>query len=657
MTSTKTPLSKAALQDLVSSNGTSISFVKPAHGRSEFWKSYSQIYVEGVAQDYIICLQCKTVLKWTSENGTRVMSHHSCVKQASTSTECPLIRKRITEACVEFCAVDGRSFESVAGTGFINLAKQLISAGAILGTSINVNELLPNPSTISRNVEPFYLNLKQQLISLCGLINHYCITLSLHYIDSQEQLRLFTLSCQAFDYETQHAVNIRSFVDKVLHEFNLCLKDNVFVVTDNENKMKSAFKDNVKRIGCSAHYVNKILQHAFTYDYIQCDDAQSLFKTVRSIVTKVRQCHRQSTLTSYLQNYSDTRFSGIYIMLDSFLKVYFELATILNDEQKMNYLRIDRDDLESLCLYLKKFCDVIEKLSCEKSPTLHLVIPYKQALINWSYVTDDDNLSILPVKRYIGKELEDYWVVADVHYIATMLHPNLKSFNHTPHKKCHAEALLKLEFDKYQQLEQQRSSSNNNNNINYNRRTQVQQRNKTQLSASLDDIFDLPTSADELHDDKDSKTEYDRYIEDKKKIDKDMNVLVYWNDNKLVYPTLATIAQRVLCIPSTNTSVERLFSDSGNTITSLRTRLQTSKVNQLLFVRRNLSTLREIFPPTIEQLRKRTNSSTCRTGMKKLKTSKEEDDSITVLEDSLHDRTFDDDHDDDDKENDGCNDV
>ena len=69
-------------------------------------------------------------------------------------------------------------------------------------------------------------------------------------------------------------------------------------------------------------------------------------------------------------------------MFNSFLKVYYELPTIINDEQKKNYLKIDRDSLESLCKYLKQFCEVIEKLSCEKTPTLHLVIPYKQFLIN-----------------------------------------------------------------------------------------------------------------------------------------------------------------------------------------------------------------------------------------------------------------------------------
>ncbi|CAF4905674.1 unnamed protein product, partial [Rotaria socialis] len=79
-----------------------------------------------------------------------------------------------------------------------------------------------------------------------------------------------------------------------------------------------------------------------------------------------------------------------------------------------------------------------------------------------------------------------------------------------------------------------------------------------------------------------------------------MNVLIYWNNNKLVYPALATIAQHVLCIPVANTSVERLFSDSGNTITIRRTRLKTSKVNQLLFMLQNLSTLRELSPLSVE---------------------------------------------------------
>ena len=171
ISSKESTLSKAELQVLVTSNDSSISFIKPAHVRSECWTNYSQIYHAGVAQDYIICLQCKIVLKWTGANGTRVMTHHNCLKskpvsttpprqrtvssycqQSSSTKECPSIQKRITEACVEFCAIDGRSFESVAGAGFINLAKQLINAGAVLGTSISASELLPHPTTVSINI-------------------------------------------------------------------------------------------------------------------------------------------------------------------------------------------------------------------------------------------------------------------------------------------------------------------------------------------------------------------------------------------------------------------------------------------------------------------------------------------------------------------------
>ncbi len=116
--STKSILSKAELQTLVTSNDPSVSFTKPKNVRSECWSNFSQVYHEGNPLDYIICLQCKTVLKWTSENGTRVMSHHNCLNNSismtptrqrtissyyqpsSASKEYPLSQKRITEACV-----------------------------------------------------------------------------------------------------------------------------------------------------------------------------------------------------------------------------------------------------------------------------------------------------------------------------------------------------------------------------------------------------------------------------------------------------------------------------------------------------------------------------------------------------------------------------
>ncbi|UJR12476.1 hypothetical protein I4U23_016651 [Adineta vaga] len=69
-----------------------------------------------------------------------------------------------------------------------------------------------------------------------------------------------------------------------------------------------------------------------------------------------------------------------------------------------------------------------------------------------------------------------------LHYIATMLHPNLKSFDYTPQQRYHAETLLQLEFEKYQESHSQ------------------------------------SPSPDELSDGVEATTEIDRYPEDKTKI-------------------------------------------------------------------------------------------------------------------------------------------
>ena len=74
-------------------------------------------------------------------------------------------------------------------------------------------------------------------------------------------------------------------------------------------------------------------------------------------------------------------------MFDSFLKVYYELPQILNDENKKNYFKVDHYCLESLCIDLKRFYDVVTNLSCDKTPAIHLVVPYKQFFINLSIVT------------------------------------------------------------------------------------------------------------------------------------------------------------------------------------------------------------------------------------------------------------------------------
>ena len=52
------------------------------------------------------------------------------------------------------------------------------------------------------------------------------------------------------------------------------------------------------------------------------------------------------------------------------------------------------------------------------------------------------------MKRYLSQHLNDYWIIQDIHYVAMLLHPNLKWFYLIPTKKEHAVALVKLELNK-----------------------------------------------------------------------------------------------------------------------------------------------------------------------------------------------------------------
>ncbi|CAG8737762.1 5491_t:CDS:2 [Rhizophagus irregularis] len=62
---------------------------------------------------------------------------------------------------------------------------------------------------------------------------------------------------------------------------------------------------------------------------------------------------------------------------------------------------------------------------------------------------------------------------------------------------------------------------------------------------------------------------------------------LWWSTNKNQYPVLHKLAMKYLSIPATSMPSERLFSDAKNLITSLRTRLSSSVINQLMFLKRN----------------------------------------------------------------------
>ncbi|CAF3422516.1 unnamed protein product [Rotaria socialis] len=267
-------------------------------------------------------------------------------------------KNKITNALAEFVVLDGRSFETLNGLGFINLIECVLTTGRTLleSSNMNANDLIADSRTISRNIDKMYEKRKSQLITLCKSIKSFVITvdfwserftgthyagISLHNVDGKFKLHSFALCCRSYELENQTSLNIRKLVNSILEEFGLSLCLSSYIVSDNENKMRCAFND-VKRRGCSDHYLNKIPEKTFTDEKnIELQEPQKMFHLIKEIVEHVRRTHRQNKLTKKLQTFSKTRLNGAFCIFYVFNEIFEEIPQVLNTKHLLSYSLID----------------------------------------------------------------------------------------------------------------------------------------------------------------------------------------------------------------------------------------------------------------------------------------------------------------------------
>lgn len=81
-------------------------------------------------------------------------------------------------------------------------------------------------------------------------------------------------------------------------------------------------------------------------------------------------------------------------------------------------------------------------------------------------------------------------------------------------------------------------------------------------------------------------SEFDRYLSTP--VNKDVDVLAWWSDNKELFPAVATVASNYLSLPATSVMSERQFSAAGRLVTKLRTCLDPDRVDTLIFLYKNM---------------------------------------------------------------------
>jgi hypothetical protein len=73
---------------------------------------------------------------------------------------------------------------------------------------------------------------------------------------------------------------------------------------------------------------------------------------------------------------------------------------------------------------------------------------------------------------------------------------------------------------------------------------------------------------------------------------KETPILDWWRLNAGTFPIMARLARKILCIPASSSSSERVFSSAGNIVTSKRQNLDPEMVEKLVYLKENLMRVR-----------------------------------------------------------------
>ena len=85
-------------------------------------------------------------------------------------------------------------------------------------------------------------------------------------------------------------------------------------------------------------------------------------------------------------------------------------------------------------------------------------------------------------------------------------------------------------------------------------------------------------------------TEFDKYLAEPP-LPRQESPLKWWKENNTRFKVVSYVARRLLCMPATTTSSERVFSTAGLTVTKLRSCLKPKNVDALIFLNKNMSKL------------------------------------------------------------------
>ncbi|CAH1979160.1 unnamed protein product [Acanthoscelides obtectus] len=512
------------------------------------------------------------------------------------------MKKRYDELLMGLFIKDYQPFSIVEDEGFKNFVAALAPDYSLPGRKYLSDSLLHEMYNKCYESTREQMN---QVKKICLTTDHWTSTanymgITAHFIDEDFKLRSKLIKCIKFEGE-HTAVQIAAEMKRTAEEWSL-LDKILIVITDNASNITNAVTKELmwKHFGCFAHKLNLVVRSALKSETLIIEKVKTIvnhFKRSPQATEKLLKAQRQLGNDNPLCVIQDveTRWNSTYHMIQRLVKIQEAIrSTVANlNAPKINMLsETEWKICEEICILLKPFEEATLEVSGENYLTGSVIIGIARGLnsvtkkaINLNYCENSTNFADQLVAGLEQRfpDLEKSRTIG----VCTFLDPRFKLyiFENQEHAQDIKKQVINLVTAIINVKTAEASTGRQQPRLEAKKETDNStEKNVLSYWAEFDnkmaDLIPKGTATSQ------AILEVDRYCNDTIISRKD-DPLLWWKNNQQLYPNLADLARKQLCMVATSVPCERLFSRSSLIISDRRTRLSATKVNKLLFLNAN----------------------------------------------------------------------
>lgn len=528
------------------------------------------------------------------QNPTAAKSKRQSLLDSGFYVESKVNQTKLTNSLAKLLAVSGTPFEFVELQEFKDFMALACPQYKVPCRTTFSERIIPRLYTETKDTVKLMVR-DVQSISLTtdgwtGRNGSQFVAVTASYISDEWVFETVTLACRELN-KSHTADHISSLIRDVLDEYKIDVSRISAITTDRGANMVAAVCNELLRphVPCFAHVLNTFIQQILTNPFVE-----DILKKSRMIYNLLayscaakrflKRCQEERNLPTHkMPSACSTRWWSEIKQLQFVINHQKALADFCNDYQDgahgdLNISVLDVKKVNIIVTFMVELERMQETLGGENSVTGSLILPLiKRANICINKISEG-NITVAGVfnfrkevaELYKNKVLPVYDRESSHLDMATYMDPRFDQMN-----RAAMEPIIRLDAELVNTAQEESA---------------IQQSAPKQPRNALQVFF-----GDEDESEPDNGPSVENEIEDfanEKKLSLADCPLMWWKRKQGNYPKLSSVAKKYLCITATSVPSERVFSVSGNILTSKRYCLTDEHVEQLTFLTKNKKLIR-----------------------------------------------------------------